>query len=90
MDRINRLIDWEKPYFIGRKAAIAERDGNGPQQVQVTLEVEAENADASGYEPESRSNGKRVGFVTSGGYGHTTGNACHGWSIRIWQNRVHR
>ena len=72
MTGMDRWIDWEKPDFIGRKAAIAERDGNGPQQVQVTLEVEAENADASGYEP-IWSNGKRVGFVTSGGYGHTTG-----------------
>ena len=36
----------------------------------VTLEVDAEEADASGYEP-LWSDGRRVGFVTSGGYGHT-------------------
>ena len=43
-----------------------------PAQVVVTLEVDATDADASGYEPVWQ-NGKRVGFVTSGGYGHTTG-----------------
>ncbi|GIR97075.1 MAG: hypothetical protein CM15mP100_2950 [Alphaproteobacteria bacterium] len=38
----------------------------------VTLAVQASDADASGYEP-VWSGGRRVGFVTSGGYGHTTG-----------------
>ena len=49
---------------------MAERDGNGPAQRLVTLEVAANGADASGYEP-VWSGGNRVGFVTSGGYGHT-------------------
>jgi dimethylglycine dehydrogenase len=38
----------------------------------VTFEVDAKGADASGYEPIWR-DGRRVGFVTSGGYGHTVG-----------------
>ena len=38
----------------------------------VTLEVEADDADASGYEPVWDGD-DRIGFVTSGGYGHTTG-----------------
>jgi glycine cleavage system aminomethyltransferase T len=45
--------------------------GNGPAQL-VTLEVDADDADASGFEP-VWADGKRVGFVTSGGYGHTLG-----------------
>ena len=51
---------------------MAERDGNGPAQVQVTLEIKADGADASGYEP-IWAGDKRIGFVTSGGFGHWTG-----------------
>ena len=36
----------------------------------VTLEVDAVDADASGFEPVWHK-GRRVGFVTSGGYGYT-------------------
>ena len=36
------------------------------------LEVDAADADASGYEPVWQ-DGRRVGFVTSGGYGHAMG-----------------
>jgi dimethylglycine dehydrogenase len=72
MTAMDRWIDWSKEAFIGRDAAIAERDGNGPAQVQVTLEIDAGDADASGYEP-IWSGGNQVGFVTSGGYGHTVG-----------------
>ncbi|MEN8892635.1 GcvT family protein [Planktotalea arctica] len=72
MTAMDRWIDFDKPDFVGREAALAERDGNGPAQVQVTLEVEADGADASGYEPIWQA-GKKVGFVTSGGYGHTLG-----------------
>ena len=36
----------------------------------MTLDVDADDADASGYEP-IWSGGELVGFVTSGGYGHT-------------------
>ncbi|WP_171176858.1 FAD-dependent oxidoreductase [Ruegeria sp. HKCCD8929] len=71
MTGMDRWIDWNKD-FIGKEAALAERDGNGPAQVQVTLEIDAVDADASGYEP-IWSGGERVGFVTSGGYGHTLG-----------------
>lgn len=67
---MDRWIDWDKPGFIGRDAALAERNGDGPAQVVVTLEVDAEDADASGYEPVWQGE-RRVGFVTSGGYGHS-------------------
>ena len=68
---MDRWIDWSKD-FVGKAAAEAERAGSGPAQVLVTLEVDAKDADASGYEPIWR-DGEKVGFVTSGGYGHTTG-----------------
>lgn len=67
---MDRWIAWDKGDFVGRDAAIAERDGAGSAQVLVTLDIDAEDADASGYEPVWHK-GKRVGFVTSGGYGHT-------------------
>ncbi len=69
---MDRWIAWDKGDFIGRTAAMAERDGNGPAQRLVTLEIDATDADASGYEP-VWNGGTRVGFVTSGGYGHTVG-----------------
>ncbi|WP_299139448.1 FAD-dependent oxidoreductase [uncultured Tateyamaria sp.] len=71
MTGMDRWIDWDKT-FVGKDAALAERDGNGPAQLQVTLEVDADGADASGYEPVWK-DGEKVGFVTSGGYGHTLG-----------------
>ncbi|WP_420011965.1 glycine cleavage T C-terminal barrel domain-containing protein [Tateyamaria sp.] len=69
---MDRWIDWTKGDFVGREAALAERDGNGPAQIVVPLEIDAADADASGYEPVWQ-DGRKVGFVTSGGYGHTVG-----------------
>ena len=66
---MERWIDWSKD-FIGKDVALKERDEVPSDQVIVTLEVDSEDADASGYEPIWKE-GKRVGFVTSGGYGHT-------------------
>jgi len=71
MTGMDRWIDWDKA-FVGKAAALAERDGNGPAQVLVTLDIAADGADASGYEPIWK-DGEKVGFVTSGGYGHTCG-----------------
>jgi len=72
MTGMDRWIAWDKGDFIGREAALAERDSNSATQRLVTLEIEAGDADASGYEPVWKS-GERVGFITSGGYGHTVG-----------------
>ena len=69
MTGMDRWIAWDKGDFIGREAAIAERDGNGPTRTLATLEIDSPDADASGYEP-VWANGEKVGFVTSGGYGH--------------------
>jgi dimethylglycine dehydrogenase len=63
-----RWIDYDKPAFVGREAALKAR-GATPSRVPVTLEIDAVDADASGFEPVWRDGGK-AGFVTSGGYGH--------------------
>ena len=72
MTGLDRWIAWGKGDFTGRESALAERDRNTAPQRLVTLEVDAENADASGYEPVWKG-GRRVGFITSGGYGHHVG-----------------
>ena len=69
---MDRWIAWDKGDFIGKEAAIQERDSNAPKQRVVTLEVDSKDADASGYEPIWNGD-DLVGFVTSGAYGHTTG-----------------
>jgi len=70
MTGIDRWIAWDKDDFVGKKAALAEREGAPPSHQLVTLEIDALEADASGYEPVWR-DGRRFGFITSGGYGHT-------------------
>lgn len=69
---MDRWIDWDKGDFVGRAAACAERDGAGPTRRLAMLEIMAADADAGGYEPIWQ-DGRRVGYVTSGGYGHTVG-----------------
>ena len=70
MTGMDRWIDWNKKDFIGRKAARAEQE-TPPAQRLVTLEIETNDADASGYEPIWHK-GELVGFITSGAYGHYT------------------
>ena len=72
MTGMDRWIAWNKGEFTGREAALAEREKNTAPQKLVTLEVDALDADASGYEPVWK-DGRRVGFITSGGYGHHAG-----------------
>jgi dimethylglycine dehydrogenase len=69
---MDRWIDWQKEDFIGREAALAERDGKMAERLLVTLEIDARDADATGYEP-VWIDGKRIGYVTSGGYGFSVG-----------------
>ncbi|MGE0006076.1 MAG: FAD-dependent oxidoreductase [Parvibaculaceae bacterium] len=69
---MDRWIAWDKGDFTGRAAALKERENGTARRRLVTLEIDAADADAGGYEPVWR-NGRRVGFVTSGGYGHTVG-----------------
>jgi dimethylglycine dehydrogenase len=65
---LDRFVDFRKPAFIGREAALIERS-NGPQRRFVVMEVEAQDADVVGYESIMQ-DGKAVGYVTSGAYGH--------------------
>jgi len=66
---MDRWIDWQKQGFIGQEAVLAQRDSKTCAKVLVTLEVDALDADSSGYEPVWQGD-DRVGYVTSGGYGH--------------------
>ena len=51
MTGMDRWIAWDKGDFVGREKALAEREGPPPSHELVTLEVDAVDADASGYEP---------------------------------------
>jgi dimethylglycine dehydrogenase len=66
-----RFVDLDKGDFIGRAAVLRQQD-EAPRHELVTLVVDAADADAYGDEP-VLSDGRVVGFTTSGGYGHTVG-----------------
>ena len=68
---LGRFVDLKKPEFAGRAAAEAEKASGGVRRL-ITLDVDARDADAIGDEPIYHA-GKVVGWVTSGGYGHTVG-----------------
>ncbi|WP_374598050.1 FAD-dependent oxidoreductase [Sphingosinicella sp.] len=68
---LERFVDFTKPSFIGRDAALRAREHTPPRRL-VTFAVDADGADASGYEP-IWAGDNHVGFVTSGGFGHRTG-----------------
>jgi dimethylglycine dehydrogenase len=65
----DRFIDYEKADFIGREAALADREAEHEQRL-VGLEIKTSDADAWGYEPVWYQD-ELAGFVTSGAYGHT-------------------
>jgi dimethylglycine dehydrogenase len=66
---LGRFIDLRKSSFIGREAAAAEKIKGGARRL-ITLDVRARDADAIGDEPIWHG-GRVVGWVTSGGYGHS-------------------
>ncbi|MEX1047038.1 MAG: FAD-dependent oxidoreductase [Actinomycetota bacterium] len=71
MSYLKRYVAFDKGEFIGREAAERER-GAGSDQTLVVLDVDAGDADAA------QDDGvwigeQRVGFVTSGAYGHHVG-----------------
>ena len=68
---LGRFIDFKRPDFIGRAAALAEQRSGGERRL-IALAVDARDADAIGDEP-IWNDGKVVGWVTSGGYGHRVG-----------------
>jgi dimethylglycine dehydrogenase len=71
MAGLDRYIAYERSDFIGREAALRDRDAE-PERRLVTFAVDAADADATGYEPIYLQD-RLVGFVTSGGYGHCAG-----------------
>ncbi|MEY4305780.1 MAG: hypothetical protein RIT52_1955, partial [Pseudomonadota bacterium] len=68
MTGLDRWVS-DKPAFIGRDAFLAAPP---PGRKLVMLQIDADGADASGFEPVWQ-NGQKVGFTTSGGYGHRVG-----------------
>jgi len=65
---LDRYIDFDKPDFPGRAAALAER-ASGPRRRFVVMEVTDADAEVVGYESIMK-DGAAVGYVTSGAYGH--------------------
>ena len=68
---LGRFVALGKGDFIGRAAAAEERAGGGAMRL-LAFEVSADDADAIGDEPIWH-DGRVVGWVTSGGYGHRVG-----------------
>jgi dimethylglycine dehydrogenase len=68
---LERFIDFEKPDFVGRAAALAER-ARGPTRRFVVMEVAHADCEVVGYESIMK-DGAAVGYVTSGVYGHCIG-----------------
>jgi dimethylglycine dehydrogenase len=66
---LGRFVDLAKEDFIGRDAALEEKEQGGALRL-CTFGVEATGADALGDEPIWH-DGKVVGWVTSGAYGHS-------------------
>lgn len=69
---LDRFIAWDKPGdWIGRAAALKER-AEGPGRRLVPVVVDADEADATAWEP-IWLDGAVAGFCTSGGFSHWTG-----------------
>ena len=68
MSYLKNFIAYDKGDFIGKEAALKERE-TGASQTLVTLQVDAIDAEPSPYSP-VKHEGKVVGFVTSSAYGH--------------------
>ncbi|MEO8740104.1 MAG: glycine cleavage T C-terminal barrel domain-containing protein, partial [Casimicrobiaceae bacterium] len=68
---LDRFVDVAKSDFIGRAAVLRHR-AQAPARRLVTFVVDAGDADAIGDEPVWH-DGKVVGWVTSGAYGHCVG-----------------
>jgi dimethylglycine dehydrogenase len=65
---LDRFVDLAKQDFIGREAAVREKNG-GVKLRRVCFTVDALDADVLGDEPVWH-DGQVIGWVTSGGYGH--------------------
>ena len=68
---LGRFVNMDKGDFVGREAALAEKQSGGALRL-LAFAVDAADADAIGDEPIWHE-GSVVGWVTSGGYGHSVG-----------------
>jgi dimethylglycine dehydrogenase len=68
---LERFVDFRKGEFVGRAAALEEQKNGGAMRL-AAFTVDAGDADALGDEPIWH-DGKVVGWVTSGAYGHSVG-----------------
>jgi dimethylglycine dehydrogenase len=66
---LGRFVDLKKGDFIGREAALKEKETGGALRL-VSFAVDASDADCVGDEPIWH-DGEVVGWITSGAYGHT-------------------
>jgi dimethylglycine dehydrogenase len=66
---LERFVKFDKGDFIGRSTLLKDRECAPPPNKLVLLQVNVEEADPLGDEPVLKE-GKVVGRVTSGGYGH--------------------
>ncbi len=68
---LGRFVDFKKGDFVGRAAALEEQESGGKLRL-ATFSVAAHDADAIGDEPVWH-DGRVVGWVTSGTFGHSVG-----------------
>jgi glycine cleavage system aminomethyltransferase T len=68
---LDHMVDLTKPSFIG-KEALVNRKEQGPKVALVKLTIKDPSVVVMGYEP-ILSGDKVVGFITSAGYGYSTG-----------------
>lgn len=68
---LGRFVDLKRGGFVGAEAAATEKATGGKMRL-CAFAVDANDADAIGDEPIWR-DGKVIGWVTSGGYGHCVG-----------------
>jgi dimethylglycine dehydrogenase len=68
---MDRFVDFDKGDFIGRDALLQQKE-SGVERLLTCMVVDSDDADAHGFEP-VLSGDEFIGYVASGGYGHTTG-----------------
>ena len=68
---LGRFVDFSKDEFVGRAAALAEREQGGERYL-TTFALQTADCDAAGDEPIWHQD-RVVGWVTSGAYGHRVG-----------------
>lgn len=70
MNEMQHFIDYDKPSFVGKEAAVRSRNVPAARKLCL-MEVDADNADTTGFEPVWQGS-DFIGYVTSGGWGHRT------------------